>query len=344
MDASELLNSLSFRQARLATAVEALLHSQGFNFDSTTRAVRLALTHEATTVANAKKSKDMQASAQAINRKVDGMMDAFAADEDLRHLPDERGRHHLVCRVGRQVFGFIRDRLKVIESRILQGASALVQVGDLIGFVAEFGDPVLWLPVEWVDRHYNHVCASRVHGNLLWPGATDMTDEALDLAFWKLHSRSIERDDWVQRFADSTTEQVVCWGLGEPLPPSRVPNGVFCRALEYAVSQTQHRVGEGADKKEAPAQQTAQSGEEPPESTEAVIRRPRAYMWRRLLALSALRRGNAARRIQRYESRRLARQATALLAKSVVDGPAEGVAEVPFPEVPRDDPSQTQCS
>ena len=330
--AASLLDALSFRQSRLATTVEALLHAQGFTFDTTSRVTDLGEREDVAFAYNAEAEEDDQVSAETIAKRVDCQLDVLAVEEELGRLPDKSDHYCHVYPVGREVFSHIRDGRKTVESRILQGVAALVEVGDLLGFVAEIGDPVLWKPVLRVELHHNHVKAAHAHGDSLWPGASGMDDESLDLAFWRLHDKVFTRDEWVKRFADSTTDQVVCWELGASLPSTRMPSGELYRSFGHAVSQRQqrHTAAEATDKSEVQSR-----------NKETVSTLP---AWSRIVHGVIVRFRKAAVRIQRWARGSAGRRLVKLAKTRISAGDVTGPSAPSRPEVARDETPMSQCS
>ena len=215
----------------------------------------------------------------------------------------------------------IRDRVKTVESRLFRGAAALVACGDLIGFVAETGDPVLWVPVNERDLHHSHVHAVRLkHGDGLWPGAGSLSDEALDAAFWQLHQGEFTRDVWRARFAGDGKEQVVCWTLGAPLSSARIAGDEMSRARQHQISLL------------------PSSSPEKDTTVAQALQPPRENALPRLVKSLSLRYAAAACRIQKHWRRHAAVAMVALLNTDVSEGPVDGAAAPPFPETQREDP------
>ncbi|MAT61969.1 MAG: hypothetical protein CMH41_10065, partial [Micrococcales bacterium] len=321
-----LSSALSIRQHRLGTAIEAGLHAFGYAdaepIAAAARTARVATVQETKDAANAKLSDSQKLSAKGVARWVDATLEELAQSDSYSDLSDETGRHHLVLRVGRTIFALIRDRVKTVESRLLRGAAALVSVEDLVGFVAEIGDPVLWVPVTQRDLHHSHVHAVRIkHGDKLWPGASTMTDEELDTAFWSLHQREFTRDVWRARFAGDGKEQVVCWMLGTPLISARVAGDEMSRSRQHQV--------------------TLLASSRAPKETAVVVQDlppPRKFTWAALSGSLLLRRKASACRIQKHWRRHAAAALVSLLSRDVSEGPVEGAAAPSFPETQREEP------
>ena len=173
-----------------------VLHSQGFSTTLSAERdgaaafvlMRLSREQETASEANAQRPEALQQNAQAVAATVDRTMEILSLEDDAARGEEYKARKHLVCRVGSDLFAKLRDGKMTVGSRPLRGSAALVQIGDLLGFVSEFGGPVLWMEVTSRDYHFSHVRATRDrHGEALFPGASEMSDEALDHAFWHLH-------------------------------------------------------------------------------------------------------------------------------------------------------------
>ena len=321
-----LCNALSVRQHRLGTAIEAGLHAFGCldaePLAASSRVTRVAMVEEYQDHANSRRPEGGKLSEKGVARKVDADLEGIAASDAFLALANETDRHHLVLPVGRKVFAMIRDRIKTVESRLFRGASALVETNDLIGFVAEVGEPVLWVPVEDRDLHHSHLLAvRRKHGDAMWPGSSSMTDDDLDCVFWEMHSREFTRDVWRARFAGEGDENVVCWTLGEPLDSARIAGDEMSRARQHQV--------------ELVAKQIALSEEE---DTVHVPHAGWLAAWARFGQSLVGCRFKAARLIQSFARRRFARAVVSLLKTDVSEGPVSGAVTPSFPEVQREEP------
>ncbi|MDC0525349.1 AAA domain-containing protein [bacterium] len=332
VSATTLLDLLSPRQTRLASAVESALHSRGLytagsSVVASARADELSSTTSSFEERNRQLSSTLQQSPAKIAQKVDATLESVSIKEANALLVDETERHHLVCRVGRAIFGQIRDGEKTVESRLRAAAAALVIPGDAIGFVAEMGDPVLWMAVESVSHHPNHVSAVREHyGDRLWPGSSSMSDESLDNAFWELYQRQFTRAEWAAAFHDNpSADRVVCWTLGQPLANFRLSGEERSREFETRVRSSKLPVCAVATEEEK-------------------VLVSHLPDWRRFVRVFTARRRMAARCIQRHGRKHILRLSQKLLDKSIDEGAVRGSAPPLKPEVPREEPPAQQCS
>ena len=225
-----------------------------------------------------------------------------------------------------------RDGKKTVHSHFVHGALARVRSGDLIGFVAERGGPVLWKVAAALHYYDNHVEAVRSgHGDSLWPGASLLTDEELDLQFRESCRKDISdsREDYISTFSSSETNRVVCWVLEEPPRPLRVPGFERSREREHRLAFLEA----AAARREG----TADTG--------GSLLGKGAWALSGMVHAFIRRRRSAALSIQRCARRYSARLIARLLCTSIDEGPTSGSPTAsPLPEVAREDPPTTACS
>ena len=136
---------------------------------------------------------------------------------------DLSDRTYCILRVGSEVYDLIKRRKKTWETRLLKGLHSHVTPRNVLGFVAEEGQPVLWSECVAVMRVRDHKEAVAKLGDAVYPDAAEMYPEEIDRVFFEIHSKSMSRREW-DDFHSRPGPRVVCWELklieGDTLMPA----------------------------------------------------------------------------------------------------------------------------